>query len=428
MIKKPFFGWGGPRLKYPVIRGDGKDAVTEVPLPPKASILIDYPFEKINEMFLKRGDKVKTGQRIRLSEGDNDYFISTVTGTVEDISIYTGYTGRTYSSILIEGIKEDQWDEELKNKEDRLSAENCLGFLRRLPGIIDLERLIDPVVSLDTIVISGIDEDLLVKINRLVVLNDPEGLAKGVGYLKELTKVKRIIITVPPELASVAERTGAEVITVRPVYPNALQKMIMKKALRRTVPVGKTCEDLGTAFINAEAVAGLAAAIDRGEMPVDKTFTLIPKDGKAVNIRARIGTRFKDVLEHLNITTEHGDSLILGGPMRGRSIYMEDMPVNFNTDTVIIQHSNPISDNMDIPCINCGECVRACPADIQVNMLIRLLENNLYDEAASEYDLMSCIECGLCSYVCTARIPVFHYIMLGKTELAKLQSGEVSNG
>ncbi|MBN1625466.1 MAG: 4Fe-4S dicluster domain-containing protein [Deltaproteobacteria bacterium] len=428
MIKKPFFGWGSPRLKYPAIGGGEKEPVTEIPLPQKASILIDYPFEKITEMFLKKGDRVKTGQRIRLSEGGNDYFISTVTGTVEDISIYTGYMGRTYSAIHIEGVTEDQWDPTLSNAGDRLSTEICLKFFRRLPGIIDLERLVDPVVPLDAIVIKGIDEDLLVKTNQLVLLNNPEGLTKGVRYLKELTKAKRMIITVPPGLSSDAGNMDADVIKVKPVYPQALPKMIMKNVFKRTVPAGMTCEDMGVAFINAEAVVALADAIDNGVMPVDKNFTLIDKDGKSMNIRARIGTSFKDVFERLNIKTEHGDSIILGGPMRGRSVYMEDMPVNYNTDAIIIQHKDDITENVDIPCINCGECVRACPAGIQVNMLVRLLENGLYDEAAREYDLMSCIECGLCTYVCTARIPVFHYIMLGKAELAKQKSREVSNG
>ena len=60
-------------------------------------------------------------------------------------------------------------------------------------------------------------------------------------------------------------------------------------------------------------------------------------------------------------------------------------------------------------------------------MLVRLLENSLYEEAAKEYDMLSCIECGLCAYVCVAKIPIVHYIMLGKHELDKLKSMEESN-
>ena len=61
-------------------------------------------------------------------------------------------------------------------------------------------------------------------------------------------------------------------------------------------------------------------------------------------------------------------------------------------------------------------------------MLVRLLENGLYEEAAREYDMLSCVECGLCSYVCIGRIPVFHHIMLGKQEYDRMRSAEESHG
>jgi len=61
-------------------------------------------------------------------------------------------------------------------------------------------------------------------------------------------------------------------------------------------------------------------------------------------------------------------------------------------------------------------------------MLIRYLENGMYQEASDSSGLMNCIECGLCGYVCTARIPLFQYIMLGKHECERLKAAEVANG
>ena len=90
-------------------------------------------------------------------------------------------------------------------------------------------------------------------------------------------------------------------------------------------------------------------------------------------------------------------------------------------------HAGQAARFSDTHCVNCGECVRVCPAKMPVNMLIRVLENRMYDEAVQTYDLLSCVECGLCSFVCIARIPIFHYVMLGKYEYDRMKKAEASN-
>jgi electron transport complex protein RnfC len=113
--------------------------------------------------------------------------------------------------------------------------------------------------------------------------------------------------------------------------------------------------------------------------------------------------------------------------MRGVATYSLDLPVEPHTDGIVVQAQVVSALLTDFPCVNCGECVRICPVNIPVNMLIRFLEASYHEEARDLYDLESCIECGLCSYVCETRIPIFHYIKMGKHELRMMEAAEAED-
>ena len=427
MIKIPFFGLGKPKLKYPVVESRGQDTIEEIPLPRKVTLFLKQTDVGSDDLILKVGEEIKTGQKLRLTEENDGYFISTITGTITDISRHTGYLGQTYPAVFVDADEEDQWSREFNEIDKKSIPDAAMKFLSCLPGAPDLGSLLNVKPALNTMIINGIDKDLLVTVNQLFVKTEIEGLKEGIEYLKKITPASRIIIVVPPDLRSQAEQCGAEVKVMNVQYPDTLPRMIMKNVLGKAIPPGKNCEDMGVGFINAEAVVALASAFTKGEIPIDKILTVVKKDGSSVNVRARIGTHVKDILSALRIETSRGDRLILGGPMTGHAVYSEDVPVLADTDAIIVQDREQIMWSSDSSCVNCGECIRACPAKIPVNMLVRLLENGLYEEAAEEYDLLYCVECGLCSYVCIARIPLFHYIMLGKYEFAQIERQEESN-
>jgi electron transport complex protein RnfC len=426
MIKRPFFGLARPSLKYPALAKGEYGTIKEIPLPQKVTIFLS-PHIKIQELILKAGDKVLTGQKLKLTDDGEDYLISTVTGTVTGISEYTGYLGKTCPAVSIDAEGDDQWDNEFGEKGEKVGPEIALEFFDYLPGNPEFPCLMSFQVPVNTLIIDGIDRDLFVSTNQLVLATETESLIEGIEHLKKITRASRIFIVAPAGLTAEAEKTGVLVHAIDPVYPNTLPEIIAKNILGRAIQTGKTCEEMGIGFINAEAVASLAHAFKEGKIPVDKIVTVINKDYIPVNVRARIGTPVKNVLEALNIETEHGDQIVLGGPMTGTAIYSDDMPISPDTDAIMVLDRAHIVTGSGNHCINCGECVRACPARVPVNMLVRLLENGLYEEAAEQYDLFSCIECGLCSYVCVAQIPVFHYIMLGKYEFSRILSAEESN-
>ncbi len=425
MIKKPFFSMGAPRLKYPVVKrpDPGFDSI---PLPEKVILYIKRPFSPDVEGLIKAGDRVKTGSRL-IFDDDGSCFLSPVTGTIASLDEYIGYLGVRCTSVTIETAPEEEIHEEIKAISGALSPENVALFFANLPGSPDFKQFIERKELYDAIVVEGVDDDLLIRVNQAVLEGELKDVLEGIEILKRLTGVKNLYITALPSSSLKMKSGDVDVIEVSDLYPSALPQMVMKNKLRRVFPAGNKCSDSGVGFIKAEAVASLAKVINKGEAPVYKVITVIDKKGSARNLKVRIGTRVCDILRHLGITTSHGDRIIAGGPMRGKSIYSEEMPVLWDTDAIIVQPASEITLCQDTPCINCGECVRTCPANIPVNMLIRLLENRLYEAAVSEYDLLSCIECGLCSYVCVARIPLFQYIMLGKNEYLKLKGEEGLN-
>ena len=156
-------------------------------------------------------------------------------------------------------------------------------------------------------------------------------------------------------------------------------------------------------------------------------MTLVKKDGTSKIVETRIGTPIVNILEAYGETVNEYDRVIFGGPMTGSTVYALEHPVQPDTDSIIVMDRNKAANVSDYPCINCGECVRICPAKMQVHMLVRFLEANQYEHAAETYDLYSCIECGLCSYVCVSRIPIFQYIRLAKYELQRAKTPEAAD-
>jgi electron transport complex protein RnfC len=429
MVKRPFFGLLRPNLKCSVIDTWEEDTIKEMPLPSRVTLHLKHPGAGSENFVIKAGDKVKTGQRLQFIKGNETYLISPVTGTIAGISQYIGYLGRTCTSVSIDTAEEDQWDDEFSGGDKMPTRESALKYFKSFPGAPDFTSLLDFQRPVNTIVVMGVDNDVLISKNQLIVKIETDSLIEGIKYLKEITHTKRIVLVVAT--GSMTWRGGetvAEVKEIIPRYPNTLPQLIMKNILGKVPSPGKRCEETGVGFISAEAVVALARAFSNGVMPLNKALTVINKDNRSANVRVRIGTSVRDILTALQFETSHGDRLVLGGPMTGNTVHSEDSPVMYDTDAIMVQDKKQIIRVSDNQCFNCGECVRACPARIPVNMLVRLLANGLYQEAAEQYDLLSCIECGLCSYVCVARIPVFHYIMLGKHEFARIEGVEEPNG
>ena len=421
MIKRSFFALSKPKLTYGLLDPD-LAAPETIPVPGTLTLLLPETIDSTKQPLIAKGDAVKKGEKLKLYEESTVYVLSPAAGTIKSFDSYSDDFGNTATYILIKPNPAKTSAEDIAEFNPVEDIEFAKNYLDHLPGALPFAKLAAKGKSISTIVVTGADTDILSSTCQYVCTAYAAEMEEGARILKRIIQVPRFCITLPESLKTQAEFSSLQTLRVSDTYPAALPAMVMKDHMDMVLPAGKTPEDLGVCFIRAEGLVSLARVFKEKAPVFEKIITLVDKAGSQHRIKATMGTPLSKVFARLSIQVNEMDRIIIGGPMRGFATFTPHHPVTPEMDMVIVQDTDAIVELSDTPCVNCGKCIRICPANIPVNLLVRYLEASQYEDAADKFDLESCIECGLCAYVCTARIPLYQYIRLGKHELSALRA------
>jgi Na+-translocating ferredoxin:NAD+ oxidoreductase subunit C len=286
-------------------------------------------------------------------------------------------------------------------------------------------------VPLDTLVLNGVEcepyiscDDMLMRENAHEVLGGGRILLHALGVDKCLVVVESdkpdAIRTMTEALRELEDARFALKI-VPSIYPSGGEDQTIQLVTGLEVPSGGLPTDIGCLVQNVGTAAAIWRWICRGE-PLISRITTVTGNGvtRPMNVRARIGTPLADVIEFAGGYTGEAKHLIIGGPMTGKSVTTDRVPLVKATNCVLVLSEEvPVGDEKT--CIRCGECAEVCPVVLQPQELYWFACADNADKLRA-LGLRDCIECGCCDLVCPSHIPLTSYFRQAKARILELAS------
>jgi electron transport complex protein RnfC len=267
--------------------------------------------------------------------------------------------------------------------------------------------------ALDAVILLAAESEPEVSSTLALLAERGEQVVDAARLLGRIAGARRALLALfaadAEPLRAAAATAGVEILVLPAEYPQSLAPVVRQRAgLAADAPV-----------IGLETALAALDAVRLGWIPGTKMLTLVGMDGRAVrNYRVALGTQFKEILDHAGVTLGERDKVIAGGPMRGHAQYSLEGVVDAGVDAITLVAAADVVEWTPDPCINCGVCIEACPYHLQVQLISRYAEFDLF-ERAQELQIGVCVECGLCASVCTAKRPLLQLIRLAKSELEK---------
>lgn len=406
------------------------------PVPKTVSILLGQHIGKPATPVVSRGDEVKVGTLIAKADGFVSANIhSSISGKVKKIETILDASGYQKPCITIQCDGEDTWEETIDRtpeivRDIKLSGEEIIQRIAEC-GIVGMGgatfptnvKLMPPKdATPECVIINGAECEPYLTADHRTLLERGEEVLIGLQILMKSVSVtkgyvaiennKRDAIDKLTQLAS--SMPGIEIVPMKVKYPQGGEKQLIDTVLKRRVASGKLPVTEGAIVQNVGTALAVYEAVQKHKPLVERVVTVT---GKAVknpcNLLVRIGTPLSELIETAGGMPRSTAKLVSGGPMMGKAVYSDEIPVAKGTSGVLMLLEEDTKRRPMRNCIRCAKCVGACPMGLNPAFLMRDTVYKDWDalEANHVYD---CIECGSCSFICPANRPLLDHIRMGK--------------
>ena len=259
-------------------------------------------------------------------------------------------------------------------------------------------------------------DDALLRESAYEVVQGGRVLQRAVGAPRVLLAIEdRMTQALAAARAALEGSDDIEIVAVPTIYPQGGERQLIEALTGEQVPAGGLPRDLGVIVHNVGTAAAAWRAVAHGEALVSRIVCVTgPGVASPGNYEVAFGTPIAHLVAQASGYTANAARLLLGGPMMGVALPDDAVPIDQRSNCVLVLGAGEVRRSAPtLPCIRCGDCAQACPANLLPQQLHLFLRAG--DEArALEHGLMACIECGCCDLVCPSQLPLAEQFRLGK--------------
>jgi electron transport complex protein RnfC len=384
------------------------------------------------------GDKVLKGQVIAEPVGRISASLHAPTsGTVTAIEAQPvpHASGLTAECIVIESDGQDRWIDHQAIDYKGLERSTLVNHIRNMgiagmggagfPTDVKLNLGSDHIVT--TLIINAAECEPYITADDMLMREHASEILEGIKIIQHLLEPTHTLIGIednkPNAIRALNEALAntdidVDLVVVPTKYPSGGERQLIQLLTGVEVPSGAIPADIGIVVQNVGTAQALHRAINHGEPLIQRIVTVT---GEAVehpgNFWALIGTPFSDLLSAADLKTNAMHRLVMGGPMMGVAAETDSIPVIKTTNCLIAATESEMPEAPAAqPCIRCGMCEQACPAQLLPQQLYWFAKGKEF-EKAKNHNLFDCIECGACAYVCPSSIPLVQFYRFAKSEI-----------
>ena len=420
------------------------EKIEQMPIQAITTIYLSQHIGAPATAIVKKGDSVKVGDLIGKSSGFISANIhSSVCGIVKSVDNVKDSSGTQKMAVTITVAPEEEWNENII-RDDKLVTEFDLSpedITKRITeaGIVGLGGATFPTnVKLmvpngkkaTALVVNGVECEPYLTADHSLMLEKADEILVGIRIVCKALNVNTAYVGIENNKIDainllkkkVANITDTKIIIValKLQYPQGSEKQLIDATMNKRIPSGGLPIDVGAVVQNVGTIFAIYEAIQKNKPLFERIVTVTGKPLTTTkNLKVRVGTPIKSLIEFCGGIPEDTGKIIGGGPMMGRAMANLDGCISKGSSGVLLMNEKESKREKETSCIRCAKCVGVCPMGLEPYHIIALTRLRKWDEMM-EFAAYDCIECGSCSFICPAQIPLLDNIRIAKSESMKI--------